>query len=218
VARQKLYKFAANAKAKNVLEAGKPLFETIKGNWHTFFENSSPIVLELACGRGEYTTGLAQVYPDKNFIGIDIKGDRIWKGSTFAQENNLQNVAFLRTLIHDLEKFFAEDEVSEIWLVHPDPRPKKKDAKRRLTHPRFLDSYRKIVKNEGMLHLKTDNTGLYEYSLEVLKTQKIENLVQTADLYESPLYDLHHGITTRYEKQFTKEGHKIKYLQCKLLK
>ena len=167
----------------------------------------------MACGRGEYTVGLAQVYPDKNFIGIDIKGDRIWKGSGEALEKGLDNVAFLRTKIHDLEDFFDENEIAEIWIVHPDPRPKKGDDKRRLTHPRFLDIYKKIVKPDGLIRLKTDNTGLFEYSLEILENQPIKNFEHTFDLYNSAFLDEHHGITTRYEAKFTEEGHSIKYLK-----
>ncbi len=216
--RRKRFKFAENQTAQNVLEPGKVRFDNIKGNWNEFFGNHHPIVLELACGRGEYTTGLAQIYPEKNFVGIDIKGDRIWKGSTFAQQNNLQNVAFLRTLIHALENFFEENEVAEIWVIHPDPRPRDKDEKRRLTFPRFLEIYRKILQPEGIFRLKTDNTGLYQYSLEIFKTQKIKDLEHTDNLYQSPLYAEHHGIVTRFEQQFHQKGHDIKYLKCKFLK
>lgn len=216
MARQKLKRFEQNAQASNVLEEGKDLFKTIKGNWHSkYFQNQHPIVLELACGRGEYTVGLATQYPDKNFIGIDIKGARIWKGSTLAIENNLQNVAFLRTHIQNLDFFFAESEVSEIWLIHPDPRPRDKDEKRRLTSPRFLNLYRSFLAPNAMIHLKTDSELLFDYTLEVLQDYKIDNLLYTKDLYNSELNQLHFGITTTYEKKFNDKGFKINYLQFK---
>lgn len=217
MARRKQFKFEQNQRADNVLELGKAIFENIKGKWHDFFQNSNPIVLELACGRGEYSTGLAQIYPNKNFIGVDIKGDRIWTGSAIAQQKKLTNVAFLRTLIHDLCHFFEENEVAEIWVVHPDPRPKDKDERRRLTFPRFLEIYRKILQPDGIFRLKTDNTAFYNYSLEVLKNYKVKNLEYTDDLYNSVLYAEHHGIVTRFEEKFRGQGHRIKYLKCKFI-
>lgn len=198
----------------NVIQSGKPIYEQIKGKWNQdYFQNDNDIVLELACGRGEYTVGLAEVYPNKNFIGIDVKGDRIWKGSGEALEKGLDNAAFLRTKVHDLEEFFAENEVAEIWIIHPDPRPRGKDEKRRLTHPRFLDIYKKLLKPGGLLRLKTDNTGFFEYTLEILEEVKKIDFEHTFDLYNSELYAEHHGITTRYERKFTQEGHDIKYLK-----
>jgi tRNA (guanine-N7-)-methyltransferase len=218
MARQKLKRFDHNANAHNVLEEGKELFKNIKGNWHnSYFKNQNPIVLELACGRGEYTTGLAMHYSDKNFIGIDIKGARIWKGSTVAIENNLQNVAFLRTHIQNLDFFFAPNEVAEIWLIHPDPRPRDKDEKRRLTSPRFLNLYRSFLTPQGKIHLKTDSEPLFDFTLEVLKDYKIDNLLFTKDLYNSELNELHFGITTTYEKKFSDKGFKINYLQFNFL-
>ncbi len=129
--RAKLNRFDHNKSASNVIQEGKPLFDMIKGKWNSeFFKNTNPITLELACGYGEYTTGLAKVYPNRNFIGIDIKGDRLWQGSNIAIENSLDNVAFLRIIIHDLAKFFEVNEIDQIWLVFPDPRPKTKDTRR----------------------------------------------------------------------------------------
>lgn len=213
--RSKTKKFEDNHARRNVVQAGKEIFENIKGQWDSaYFKNGNDIVLELACGRGEYTIGLARQFPDKNFIGIDIKGARIWSGSTRAVEENLQNVAFLRIHIQNLEQYFDENEVSEIWIIHPDPRPKKSDQHRRLTHRRFLEIYKNIMKKEGIVRLKTDNTGLYEYTLEVLKQRPdITNLVFTDNLYESPLNAENYGIKTRYEEEFTAEGHSIKYLK-----
>ena len=214
MARRKQAKFAENAMRHNVIQAGKPIYETIKGNWRdSYFENKNPIVLEVACGRGEYTVGLAEVYPNHNFIGIDKKGDRVWKGSTDAIEKGLDNVAFLRTTVLELDECFAENEVDEIWIVHPDPRPRGKDTKRRLTHPRFLELYKKILKPGGLMRLKTDNTGLFEYTLEVLEDEKITDFEHTFDLYNSDLLADHHGIKTRYELKFTEEGETIKYLK-----
>lgn len=213
--RKKLRRFEENAQRRNVVEPGKPLFETIKGKWkEKQFKNDNPITLELACGRGEYTVGLAQHSNASNFIGIDIKGDRIWKGSSHADTLGLEHVAFLRTKIHDLLNFFAPGEVSEIWLTFPDPRPRDRDIKRRLTNPRFLDMYKEVLEPEGWYRFKTDNTGLFEYTLEVLaKRNDIRDLEFTKDLYNSPLNAEHFGIKTKYEKMFSEAGEKIKYLK-----
>lgn len=212
--RKKLERFAQNAANYNVIEDGKEFYKNSKGKWRTeHFKNQNPIVLELACGHGEYSVGMAEIFPEKNFIGVDIKGARIWKGSTSAIEKNLQNVAFLRTYIQNLEDFFAPKEVSEIWIIHPDPRPKEADARRRLTHPRFLEMYKRLLQKEGYLHLKTDNTGLFEYSLEVLKDSPIKNLVYTYDLHQSQWASEHFGIKTKYEIAFEEKGEKIKYLK-----
>ncbi|PWJ44970.1 tRNA (guanosine(46)-N7)-methyltransferase TrmB [Sediminitomix flava] len=220
MARQKQKKFAVTQQRDYIVEPGKEIYESIRGQWREkIFKNDNPIVLELACGRGEYSTGLGEVYPDKNFIGIDIKGDRLWYGSNVVEEKGLKNVAFLRCFILDLEKFFADGEVDEIWIVHPDPRPRKGDAKKRLTHPRFLNNYRKILKDNGLVRFKTDNQGLFEYTLEVLEEEKIPTEVQTFNLYEEPeLMKEHHGIKTRYERKFTAEGHNIHYCRFRLHK
>jgi len=212
--RKKRSKFADNEHRQNIIQPGKPLFESIKGQWRgAYFQNENPIVLELACGRGEYTVGLAPIYPEKNFIGVDVKGDRIWKGSSIAEQNGYTNVAFLRTHILELDSFFDQAEVNEVWIVFPDPRPRDKDEKRRLTHPRFLDMYKRIIVTGGAIHLKTDNTGLFQYTLEVLNSRNdVELLEHTFDLYHSPLLERHHGIRTRYEGIFSAEGHDIKYL------
>lgn len=217
--RNKQRRFQENAINFNVLEPGKAIYEKIKGTWHSYqFKNDFPIVVEMACGNGEYTVGLAKVFPEKNFIGVDIKGARIWKGSTIAIEEGLNNVAFLRTQIQLVDKFFETNEVSEIWITFPDPRPKSKDEKLRLMHPRFLEIYKKIMKTGGILHLKTDNTGFFDYSLEVIRErQDIENLKYTYDLYNSPLISEHFGIRTKYEKIFHEDGHDIKYMRFNFL-
>lgn len=217
--RMKTLRFSENLTRENIIEEGKEQFETIKGNWHkTYFKNENPIVLELACGRGEYTVGLARQFPDKNFIGIDIKGDRIWDGSGVALQENLKNVAFLRTHLLFIDKFFAENEVSEIWIVFPDPRPRERDRKRRLTSPRFLKLYQKMLVDGGLIRLKTDNTQLYEYTLNTVKEGffDISNLIFTDDLYNSELFAEHFGIQTRYEKMWLAKKLSIKYLKFNL--
>jgi len=215
--RKKQKRFAQNEIRENVVQPGKPIFETIKGKWKkSFFGNDNDLILELGCGRGEYTVGLASIYADKNFIGVDIKGYRIWVGSSRAVELDLKNVAFLRTKIQQLEDFFEPKEVSGIWLIFPDPRPKDRDVKRRMTHPRFLEMYKKILVAGGWLHLKTDNDILFQYSLETLQERKdVVDLQFTHDLYQSEYEADHHRITTRYEKEFSEQGFKIKYLKCR---
>ncbi|WP_226389355.1 tRNA (guanosine(46)-N7)-methyltransferase TrmB [Penaeicola halotolerans] len=215
--RKKLSRFQDNEVNPNVIQEGKPVFETIKGNWQKdHFNNSKPLVVELACGRGEYTVGLARVYPHKNFIGVDIKGARIWVGSKQAMNEGLQNVAFLRTQIQMIDRFFATGEVSELWLTFPDPRPRDGDEKRRLTHPRFLDMYKDMLSKDGIFHLKTDSTSLFDYTLEVLEQREdILDLIYTKDLYQSPYNNDHHGIKTKYEQIFYDKGESIKYLRFK---
>lgn len=199
----------------NVIERTKDIYETIKGNWRsTYFKNDNPITVELACGRGEYTVSLAKLFPEKNFIGVDIKGERIWKGSTLATEQNLTNVAFLRTPILLLENFFTPGELDEVWITFPDPRPRKRDIKRRLTSPRYMDIYKKLVKPGSYIRLKTDNTPLYEYSLEEAQNRvDISDLQFTDDMYNSVLRPECFDIKTRYEEHFAALGEKIKYMR-----
>ena len=216
MSRNKLKKFQVCAESKRVIEPEKENYLTIKGNWNKeHFKNDNPIVLELACGRGEYSTGLGKVFPEKNFIGVDVKGDRIWYGNQVAEEFGLDNVAFLRCQIHTLESFFAEEEVSEIWIVHPDPRPRNRDMRRRLTFPRYLNLYKNILKKDGIVRLKTDSAPLYKYTLEVIKQEKLTLLSATDDLENSELLAEHHGIETKYGKMFIAQGHKIHYLTFK---
>jgi tRNA (guanine-N7-)-methyltransferase len=216
VTRRKQDRFLQNSIAENVIENGKPLYNSIKGAWHTVqFKNTNPIVLELACGKGEYTVGLAQEYPELNFIGVDIKGDRIARGSQIALRQGLGNVAFLRADIQYLREFFAPGEVSELWVTFPDPQPRDKQEKHRLTHPRFLDLYAEILQSGGLFHLKTDNAPFFAYSLETLPAFGFTDLIYTHNLYDSPLNDIHHGIKTKYEAMFFAKGFSINYLQCK---
>jgi tRNA (guanine-N7-)-methyltransferase len=200
-------------------------FETIsegfllKGKWHAdFFKNDRPIVVELGCGRGEYTIGLAEKHPEKNFIGVDVKGNRIWTGAKHAIDNHLHHVAFIRTRIDFIEHCFGKNEVDEIWITFPDPQPQKTRARKRLTHPMFLDRYRKFLKENGLVHLKTDSTGLYEYTLEVIKENNLQLIWHTNDLYKECPDDRKEliEIKTYYEKLFTGKGEDIKYILFKL--
>ena len=203
----------------NVIEPSKAAYQNIKGKWRSdHFKNQNPLTVELACGRGEYTVGLARLFPQTNFIGVDIKGERIWKGSTTALQEQLDNVAFLRTQILAIENFFEPAEITEIWLTFPDPRPRKRDVKRRLTSPRFLNMYKKILQPGGYLRLKTDNTQLFEYTLEQLDMRSdIVDLVFTADVYNSELEKECFDIKTRYEQEFSEKGEKIKYLRFRFV-
>lgn len=212
--RKKQQRFAENRVNRNVIEPGKEIFDNIKGKWNEFFGNDHDIVLELACGRGEYTTGLAAIYHDRNFIGVDIKGNRIWIGSKKASNEGMQNVAFLRTQIDHLQRFFEPGEVGDIWIIFPDPRPRSSDERRRLTSPKYLEIYKKLLKPGAIIHLKTDSTPLFEYTLELLKERNdITGLEYTFELYASNYAKDHHGIKTKFEQQFTEQGYKIKYLQ-----
>jgi tRNA (guanine-N7-)-methyltransferase len=217
--KSKLKKFEVVASRDNVLQRGKDIYTKIKGNWNeVYFKNDRPITLELACGRGEYSVGLAERFPERNFIGVDMKGDRLWKGSTLAVEQSLTNVAFLRTQILDLEAFFVPGEVDEIWLTFPDPRPRKRDVKRRLTSPRFMDVFKKLLKPGSYFRLKTDNTALFDYTLEQLNLRNdIEDLKHTPDLYTSELREECFDIKTRYEEMFSAKGESIKYLRFKFV-
>jgi tRNA (guanine-N7-)-methyltransferase len=190
----------------------------IKGNWNQkLFKNDNPIVLELGCGKGEYTVGLAKSFPGYNFIGIDIKGARMWRGAKTANEQNMQNVAFLRTRIEFINSFFCTDEVDEIWITFPDPHPGGRNSNKRLTSPWFLNSYRKFLKNKGLVHLKTDNTELYNFTVKVLNHNNIETIISTNDLYSEKTDDIL-AITTHYEKLFLKAGLKINYVSFRLEK
>jgi tRNA (guanine-N7-)-methyltransferase len=213
--KRKLERFKIIEERNNVIERSKEIYETIKGNWREkVFHNEHPITLELACGRGEYSVNLAKAFPERNFIGVDIKGERIWKGSTLAVEQNLTNVAFLRTPILLIENFFTSGEVDEIWITFPDPRPRKRDIKRRLTSPRYLDAYKRLVKQGSYIRLKTDNTGLFEYSLAAVQERNdVYDLRWTNDLYDDPLRPECFDIKTRYEEQFSALGERIKYLR-----
>ncbi len=188
----------------------------LKGKWNKeYFKNDNPIVLELGCGKGEYTVGLAKRYPDKNFIGVDIKGNRIWTGAKEAIENNMGNVAFIRTRIDFIEACFAAQEVNEIWITFPDPQPLKTTIRQRLTNMIFLERYKRILIENGIVNLKTDSEFFYDYSREVVKENNFTELDATNDLYADPASrdEALTTIKTYYEKKFSEKGFKICYLK-----
>lgn len=194
-----------------LMQQGFPL----KGKWHTdFFGNGNPIVLELGCGKGEYTVGLAKRFPDRNFIGVDIKGARMWTGAKQAVTENMPNVAFVRTNIELIASFFAPGEVSEIWITFPDPQMKK--VNKRLTSVRFLNLYRQILEPGGIINLKTDSPFLYAYTRELVRLNALPVEVDTDDLYASGLADDILEIRTFYEQQWLARGLTIKYIRWHL--
>ncbi len=209
--KDKLRKFTEIGTFANVLQLdeGKPM----KGLWAVnHFGNERPIVLELACGKGEYTVNMAKLFPDKNFIGIDYKGNRIWRGAKTALEEGIANVAFLRIQIETILDYFAMGEVAEVWITFPDPQPQKSREKKRLTHPAFLAKYRQITTPEGVMHLKTDNDGLYAYTVEKLNELGLPIHSQTTDLYRSDRVDQVLAIKTYYEKKYLEVAKNINYV------
>lgn len=187
----------------------------MKGNWHKqFFKNENPIVLELGCGRGEYTVGLGHLFPDKNFIGVDIKGARMWTGATEALQADMKNVAFLRTNIEIIDRFFAPGEVSEIWLTFSDPQMKK--ATKRLTSTYFMERYRKFLTDNGIIHLKTDSNFMFTYTRYMIEKNRLPVEVMTEDLYHSGMADEILSIKTYYEQQWLERGLNIKYVKFHL--
>ena len=214
--KNKLEKFADMARYPHVFEYPYSAVDNVpfdmKGNWHQqFFKNDNPIVLELGCGRGEYTVGLGRMFPDKNFIGVDIKGARMWTGATESLEAGMKNVAFLRTNIEIIDRFFAPGEVSEIWLTFSDPQMKK--VNKRLTSTRFMKMYREILAGDGIVHLKTDSNFMYTYTSEMVKANRYPVLFSNDDLYHSGLTDDILSIKTYYEQQWLDRGLTIKYIK-----
>jgi len=210
--RVKAKRFDHNDTDDRIVQSGKDFFDNAKGNWKKdFFWNDNPIVLELACGRGEYTVWLAEYFPDKNFVGVDKKWDRMWIWLQDASEKWLTNIGFLRIIIHHLDRFFAPREVDEIWIVHPDPRPRWADARRRLTNPRFLVMYENVLKSGWLLRLKTDDADLFSYSLEMFRQEWWDVLEETINLYTSELLVDHYGIKTHYEQKFVWQWRTICY-------
>ena len=215
--KNKLKKFAEMEIFPNVFQ---PPYEPMAGHWRErFFHNDHPIVLELGCGRGEYTVGLACKYPEKNFIGVDIKGARMWAGAKQAVEEGIRNAAFLRTNIEFITQFFAPDEVDEIWITFCDPQMKK--ATKRLTSTYFMQRYQQLVKPDGLIHLKTDSPFLYTYTTEMLRLNQYPVLCNTADLYgeneENKLFVDARTLQTHYEKQWLDRGLSIKYIEWQLI-
>ncbi len=220
--KNKLRRFKDNETFNNVIQPSREevvnqIFK-YKGQWNDlYFKNKNPIVVELGCGKGEYTVGLAEKYQDKNFIGIDIKGARFWRGAKTAIDQKMNNIAFLRTQIELVADVFGKNEISEIWITFPDPQIKYKRTKHRMTNPEFLDKYKHILKPEGLIHLKTDSEFMHGYTLGILEGLNHEILYSHHDIYvnhEAPEDIV--GIQTFYEKQYLKKGKPITYLKFKL--
>lgn len=212
----KLAKFADLASYPHVFEYPYSVVDNVpfelKGKWgESFFKNDHPIVLELGCGRGEYTVGLGRLFPEKNFIGVDIKGARMWTGATESLREGMKNVAFLRTNIEIIDRFFGANEVSEIWLTFSDPQMKK--PTKRLTSSYFLERYRRFLKDGGLVHVKSDSNFLYTYTKYLIETNGLPVEVMTDDLYHSGQADEILGIRTYYEQQWLDRGLNIKYIK-----
>ncbi|MGH2565557.1 MAG: tRNA (guanosine(46)-N7)-methyltransferase TrmB [Ginsengibacter sp.] len=205
---KKLKRFSEIKTFPNVLEYP----EKIKGEWNEFFKNNNPIVLELACGKGEYTTGLAQLCPNKNFIGVDIKGNRLWAGAKFSLDNNLKNVAFLRTQIDKINNYFYTNEVDEIWITFPDPQLRLSKAKKRLTHPKFLRLYHQVLKPVGKIHLKTDSPDLYFFTKKVIELYNLSLITNHENVYQQENVSNELEIKTHYETLDIAKSNCIFYL------
>ncbi|MFP8487715.1 tRNA (guanosine(46)-N7)-methyltransferase TrmB [Gracilimonas sp. Q87] len=186
-----------------------------RGKWNTeVFDKEQPIVLELACGKGEYSIGLAEIEPDKNYVGVDVKGNRLWVGAKEALEKGLENVRYFRSYIDHLDLYFGENEVDEAWIVFSDPYLKKK--RKRLTHPKFLKLYRKVMKPGSVIHLKTDSDVLYEYTKEIIQKEDLELITDEPDVHKNLPEDPKLSIRTYYENIHIENGKTIKYLSFKL--
>lgn len=209
---KKLIRFAELKTFPNVLQYP----EDIKGKWAGFFKNSNPIILELACGKGEYAVGLAQLYPGKNFVGIDQKGNRIWVGAKKALQSNLTNVAFLRIQIDNIQDYFAAKEVSEIWITFPDPQLRTGKAKKRLTHPKFLRLYQQFLIPSGPIHLKTDSPNLYRFTKTVIEKYNCNLIEDLANVYTSQNVSDELKIKTHYESLDIAKSNRIHYLKFSL--
>ncbi|MBD3385171.1 tRNA (guanosine(46)-N7)-methyltransferase TrmB [candidate division KSB1 bacterium] len=189
----------------------------LKGRWHQdYFRNNNPITLELGCGKGEYSLTLAKMFPARNFIGVDIKGARLWNGAKKALEDKLSNVAFLRMRIEDIDREFASGEISTIWIPFPDPYPKHSKANKRMTCPRFLHLYSRILHDGGKIHLKTDDDNLYRYTLDTLRRNNHPILDNYTDLHHVSVPEPEWLVQTTFEKKQALAGHSIKYISFKL--
>ncbi len=209
MAQKKLLRFAQIKEFENVFE--KPT--DMQGKWQAHFKNDNPIVLELACGRGEYTIGLAQLHANQNFVGVDIKGNRMYIGAKKALDNNLTNAAFLRTEIDMLPDYFERNEVDEIWITFPDPQLRISKAKKRLTHPRFLRKYQQVLKANGAIHLKTDSPNLYRFTKKVIAMYRLTLVEDSADVYAEKNIADELKIKTHYESLDIAGSKKIYYLK-----
>jgi tRNA (guanine-N7-)-methyltransferase len=219
VGKNKLKRFEENLNFSNLVQPKlvyPPVDHRLKGNWRSeFFRNENPVVVELGCGRGEYTVNLARLFPGKNFIGIDWKGARLWRGAKTGHEAMMSNAGFLRIQIQTIGSYFAQGDVDELWITFPDPQMQKTRERKRLTSPRFLDIYRQFVKPGGIINLKTDSLPFYEYTLGVLDAQKIVPERATDDLYAMGTDEVL-SIKTTYESIWLKEGARICYLRFPL--
>ncbi|HEX3768229.1 MAG TPA: tRNA (guanosine(46)-N7)-methyltransferase TrmB [Puia sp.] len=209
---KKLLRFEAIGNFANVLQYPKGM----PGKWNKFFKNENPITLELACGKGEYTVGLAALYPDRNFIGVDLKGNRIYTGALESLKNNYRNAAFLRTHIDKIDSYFLPAEVSEIWITFPDPQLRTSRAKKRLTHPRFLRLYQNILKPGGFIHLKTDSPEFYYFTMLVADLYGVNISDSSEDIYARPENPAEIYIKTHYEKLDIAASNKIYYIKLNL--
>ena len=206
---KKLIRFAEVAEFPNVLQYPQGM----KGKWKDHFNNNHPITLELACGKGEYTVGLAQLYPGRNFIGVDVKGNRIWVGAKKALQLELNNVAFIRTQIDKITDYFVQGEVQEIWLTFPDPQLRTSKAKKRLTHPKFLRLYQQVLQQNGKIHLKTDSPHLYNFTRLVISIHELPLLKDMDNVYDIENRDEELNIKTHYEGLDIAGSNRIHYLQ-----
>lgn len=211
---KKLQRFAEIKTFPNVLEYP----DGMKGQWKGFFHNGNPVILELACGKGEYAAGLARLHPDQNFIGIDIKGNRMWAGAKTALKEGLKNVAFLRTQIEKITDYFADGEVAEIWITFPDPQLRVSRAKKRLTHPRFLRLYQQIMNGNGKVHLKTDSPDLYQFTKQVISLYQLNLQQDLDDVYSLCEISDDLKIKTHYELLDIAKSNRVHYLQFQLNK
>jgi tRNA (guanine-N7-)-methyltransferase len=219
--KNKLKRFKENETFDNVIQPTREEVEnnslSLRGNWRrNFFKNENPIVLELGCGKGEYSVNLAKMYPEKNFLGIDIKGARFWRGAKTALEENLHNVGFMRTQIELVDQLFETDEVDEIWITFPDPQIKYKRTKHRMTNPSFLEKYKKILNPRGVVHLKTDSEFMHGYTLGLLHGLGEEIEYAHHDVYGNEYSPKEvTGIQTYYESQYLEQNKKITYIRFK---
>jgi tRNA (guanine-N7-)-methyltransferase len=214
MAQKKLMRFHEIRSFPNVLEYPS----NMKGNWNSFFKNSNPLTLELACGKGEYAVELGRIYSQKNFIGIDIKGNRIWKGAKTALNEKLENVAFIRSQIDKITSYFNAHEINEIWITFPDPQLRFSKIKKRLTHPIFLRLYQQILKPPGVIHLKTDSPHLYQFTKTVINLYQLELLVDDNDVYAKENVPIELSIKTHYETLDIAKSNRVHYLQFRINK
>ncbi len=209
---KKLVRFAELETFPNVLQYP----QNIAGKWNQFFKNEHPLILELACGKGEYALGLAQLYPQKNFIGVDLKGNRLWVGAKKALQQNLANVAFLRIHIDKITEFFGKEEVEEVWITFPDPQLRISKSKRRLTHPKFLRHYQQVLKPGGKIHLKTDSPDLYQFTKRVIELYNCTLLSDNDNIYSLEKIQEELKIKTHYESLDIAASNRVHYLSFSL--